>query len=65
VSQYALWIGNTPGSYDLYAAGCGTNRTQTVTGLPVDGGPVYVRLWSLISGTWKSNDNFYNACFGP
>jgi hypothetical protein len=65
VSQYALWIGNTPGSYDLYAAGCGTNRTQTVTGLPVDGGPVYVRLWSLMGGTWKSNDYFYSAYLEP
>jgi cyclophilin family peptidyl-prolyl cis-trans isomerase len=64
VSQYALWAGSAPGTYDLYAAGCGTNRTQIVT-LPADGSPIYVRLWSLISGAWKSNDYFYNACFAP
>ncbi|MBI5687602.1 MAG: hypothetical protein HZC54_21235 [Verrucomicrobia bacterium] len=63
-SQYALWAGSTPGSYDLYAAVVGTNRTQTVT-LPVDGGPVYVRLWSLMSGVWKFNDYFYTAFLAP
>ncbi|MBI5688399.1 MAG: hypothetical protein HZC54_25280, partial [Verrucomicrobia bacterium] len=64
VSQYAMWAGSTPGSYDLYAAVLGTNRTQAVT-LPVDGGPVYVRLWSLMSGTWKFNDYFYTAFLAP
>ncbi|MBI5686229.1 MAG: hypothetical protein HZC54_14245 [Verrucomicrobia bacterium] len=64
VSQYAMWAGSTPGSYDLYAAALGTNRTQAVT-LPVDGGPVYVRLWSLMSGTWKFNDYFYTAFLAP
>jgi hypothetical protein len=65
VSAYALWVGNTPGSYDLYAAALGTNRTQTVAGLPVDGGPVYVRVWSLISGAWKFNEYFYSAHLAP
>jgi T5SS/PEP-CTERM-associated repeat protein len=65
VSQYALWAGNMPGSYDLYAVALGTNRTQTVTGLPVDGGPVYVRLWSLIDGSWKFNEYFYSAYLAP
>ncbi|MBI5685928.1 MAG: putative Ig domain-containing protein [Verrucomicrobia bacterium] len=64
VSQYAMWAGSTPGSHDLYAAVVGTNRTQAVT-LPVDGGPVYVRLWSLLGGVWKFNDYFYTAFLAP
>jgi hypothetical protein len=48
----------------LYAAALGTNRTQAVT-LPADGGPVYVRLWSLIGGAWKFNDYFYTAYLAP
>ncbi|MBI5688113.1 MAG: hypothetical protein HZC54_23820, partial [Verrucomicrobia bacterium] len=46
------------------AAVVGTNLTQTLT-LPVDGGPVYVRLWSLMSGTWKFTDYFYTAFLAP
>jgi hypothetical protein len=64
VSQYALWVGSQPGSYDLYAAALDTNRTQAVT-LPADGGPVYVRLWSLIDGAWKFNEYFYSAYLAP
>ncbi|MBI5684217.1 MAG: putative Ig domain-containing protein [Verrucomicrobia bacterium] len=64
VSQYALWMGNSPGSYELYAAVVGTNLTQAVT-LPVDGGPVYVRLWSQMGGVWKFNDYFYTAFLAP
>jgi hypothetical protein len=63
-SQYALWAGSAPGTYDLYAASAGTNLSRAVT-LPVDGGPIYVRLWSLISGAWKSNDYFYMAYLAP
>jgi hypothetical protein len=63
-TQYALWAGTTPGSYNLYAAAEGTNLTRTVT-IPPDGGPVYVRLWSQIDGAWKFNDYFYSAYLAP
>jgi hypothetical protein len=56
-SQYALWIGSTPDSYDLYAAAEGTNRTKTVT-LPSDGRPVYVRLWSMFNGVWQQYNSY-------
>ncbi|MBI5683511.1 MAG: autotransporter-associated beta strand repeat-containing protein, partial [Verrucomicrobia bacterium] len=63
VTQYAMWVGSTPGSYDLYAAiEPGTSRAMT---LPVDGGPIYVRLWSQIDGVWKFNEYFYQAFYGP
>jgi hypothetical protein len=63
-TQYALWAGTTPGSYNLYAAAEGTNLTRTVT-IPPDGGPVYVRLWSQIDGAWKFNEYFYSAYLAP
>ncbi|MBI5687758.1 MAG: leucine-rich repeat protein [Verrucomicrobia bacterium] len=58
VSQYALWVGSTSGSYGLTALLVGTNRTHQLT-LPLDGGPICVRLWSFFSGTWEFNDYTY------
>lgn len=56
-SQYALWIGSAPDSYDLYAAAEGTKLTKTIT-LPSDGRPVYVRLWSMFNGTWQQYNSY-------
>ena len=39
----------------------GTSLSATVAGLPTNGGTLYVRLSSLISGTWQSNDYTYTA----
>jgi beta-glucanase (GH16 family) len=62
VNQYAIWVGSLPGGCDLSAVSLGTNLTTTLNGLPEDGGPIYVRLWSLVSGVWKYVDYFYMAC---
>ena len=62
VSQYWLYVGTTGvGSYNLYNSSTGTNKSAMVTGLPSNGSTVYVRLWSLISGSWQSNDYTYTA----
>src|SRR5204863_155816 len=54
VSQYWLNIGTTGvNSTNLYNQSTGTTRSATVGGLPSNGSTVYVRLWSLISGTWQ------------
>ncbi|MBI5687600.1 MAG: hypothetical protein HZC54_21220, partial [Verrucomicrobia bacterium] len=58
VSQYALWVGSTPNSYDLHALVVGTNLSQVLT-LPATGRPVYVRLWSQVNGTWQYTDSSY------
>ncbi len=63
--MYALWIGRTPGGYDIYAGAEGTNLAKTVTTLPTDGSPVYVTLYSLIKGAWQSNEYIYNAALPP
>jgi hypothetical protein len=61
VSQYYLWVGNTVGGNDLFNQDQGTNLTTTVASLPVDGRTVFVRLWSLVGGTWSSRDYTYTA----
>lgn len=61
-TQYAIWVGNSYGGYDLGAAAYSTStNTATFTGIPMDGGPVYVTLWSLINGSWQRSDHWYVA----
>ncbi len=64
-TQYALWIGSTPGGYDIYGGAEGTNLAKTVTTLPSDGRPVYVKLWSFLSGAWQGNEYIFNAWQKP
>lgn len=61
VSMYALWIGRQPGGYDIHASLSTGTLNKTVTNLPADGSPIYVRLFSLINGAWQSSDYIYNA----
>jgi fructose-1,6-bisphosphatase II len=63
-SQYYLQVGTTVGGQELYSAGQGTNLSAEVTGLPIGGGNVYVRLWSELGGAWWYNDYSYVACSG-
>jgi hypothetical protein len=64
-TQYWLSIGTTGvGSNNLYAQSQGTALSGTVTVLPVTGGTVYVRLWSLLGvgdTSWQFNDYTYTA----
>ncbi len=59
VSNYALWVGSTPGAYDLYSGSEGLNVNKTVTGLPTDGRVLHVTLWSLINGVYQNNTAWY------
>ena len=59
---YQLLVGTTgAGSSDVYNSGTIAGTTATVTGLPVNALPVYVRLLSKIGATWQSNDYTYTA----
>jgi hypothetical protein len=60
-SQYALWAGTNPDTYNLYAFAEGWNLTDTLTSLPQDGTPVYVNLWSMINGIWQANKYIYKS----
>ena len=57
VSQYWLYVGTTPGGSDLFGQNRGTSLSATLPGLPTDGSTLYVRLWSLIGGTWQYNED--------
>ena len=62
--QYSISIGTTgAGSFNVYSQGQGTNLSATMSGLPVDGSPVYVRLWTQLgeSTGWVLNDYTYTA----
>ena len=64
--QYHLAVGTTgAGSANLFNQNTGTTRTQTVSTLPVTGGTVYVRLWSLLPAGWMYNDYTYTAANAP
>ncbi len=65
VSAYALYIGSSPGVFDLYAKAEGSNLSDTVNNLPVDGRRIYVRLYSLTSAGWKFNAYTYDAFTSP
>ena len=59
VTQYSLHVGTTgSGSSNLFG-GTVTGQSQNVTGIPTTGGPVYVRLSSLIAGAWQYIDDTY------
>ena len=62
-TEYWLTIGTTGvGSNDVYGGSQGTSLSGTVSGLPTNGSPVYVRLWTLLGGTlWQFNDYTYTA----
>jgi CSLREA domain-containing protein len=60
-SEYWLYVGTTPGGADLFNQDEGIGLSQTETGLPTNGSPVYVRLWSLVSGAWLFNDYAYTT----
>jgi hypothetical protein len=61
VSEYWLEIGATFGGNQIYSQSQGTNLSVTVSGLPVNGSTLYVRMWSLISSVWLVNDYVYIA----
>jgi hypothetical protein len=62
-NAYQIWVGTTPGSLDIGAfyPAVASGTTATATGLPVNGGTVYVRLYSLVGGTWSFNDYTYTT----
>jgi hypothetical protein len=55
------FLQDTHGAYDIgiYPAAGTTSTSTTISGLPTDGGTLYVRLYSLISGVWYSRDVSY------
>lgn len=64
VSQYYVYLGSSLGGADLYARDHGLTQSASVTGLPMDGRTLYLRLWWLRSGTWEFADFTFTAASG-
>jgi hypothetical protein len=56
VTEKWLSIGTSLGGADVYDATQGSATERSVSGLPTTGAPLYVRLWSLMNGSWVYND---------
>ena len=61
VSDYVLYVGTSFDTYDIYDSPYTLNLSLPVSGLPVDGSTIYVRLWWEISGGWSFADYTYTA----
>jgi hypothetical protein len=59
--QYWLYLGTSPGAYNIYNQSTGTATSRTVSGLPSNGSMIYARLWTLSGSTWLYNDYSYRA----
>jgi hypothetical protein len=59
-SQYFLDLNSSPGSRDIFANYVAGGAT-TVTGIPLDGRTIYVRMWTNIGGVWLHNAYTYTA----
>lgn len=57
-TNYALFIGSTPGGYNLYAGIEGTNLFKAVA-LPA-GITIYVTMYSFIGGAWQGDHYAYD-----
>jgi hypothetical protein len=64
VTQYWLYIGSSPGTFDILNRSLNTSLNTFVNGLPSGGQPIYVRLHSLINGAWQFNDYVLIAAGG-
>jgi hypothetical protein len=63
VSGYWLYVSTTTaGGSEMYNADQGTATSHTISGLPNNGTPIYVRLWSknVASGVWVYIDYAYH-----
>ena len=61
-TQYYLYVGTTGvGSYNLYAASQGLATSRTIYNMPRNGYRVYVRIWTLLNGSWQYRDFQYTS----
>jgi uncharacterized repeat protein (TIGR02059 family) len=62
VDEYWLQAGTTPGNRkDLYDQSAGLNLSASVSTIPINGNPVYVRLWWRIGSSWFKADSTYQT----
>ena len=61
VSEYFLYLGTTTGANDMYGQSQGLNQSVTIRGLPTDGTPIHIRVWSLLPSGWVFIDTGVHA----
>jgi hypothetical protein len=61
VQAYWLDVGTAVAQGNLFAANVGTALSQSASGIPTTGQPIYVQLWSMIGGVWYPNRYTYTA----
>jgi hypothetical protein len=61
VTNKWLYVGTTPGGFDLYSLAQGSNTFASVSGLPTTGVTLYARIWSFIGGSWQFTDRQFRA----
>lgn len=59
--EYFLRIGTQPGGSEYFYGSMGVDTSYTVTGLPYEGQPLYVRLYTRDYGEWRYEDYVYTA----
>ena len=58
---YALWLGTSPGTDNLYVSGSITATSAAVSNVPVNGETVYARLFTIFGSTRLYTDYQYTA----
>jgi hypothetical protein len=61
VTAFWLDVGTVVGQGNIFGANVGTSLSQAVTGIPTNGSPIFVQLWSQIGGVWRLNRYTYTA----
>jgi len=62
IDEYWIYAGASAGDYQYYNSVLGAATSATLSGLPVDGSTIYLRLWHRVSGgTWQYIDTTYAA----
>jgi hypothetical protein len=56
--QHWIYVGTTPGNYQILTQDLGTGHAVMVSGLP-NSGTIYVRYWTRFAGGWQLTDQQY------
>ena len=65
VTDWWLYVGTRQHDDDLFNSEAPLNNvSQTVSGLPIDSSPIFVKLWFLSDGAWQFIDFKYTSASG-
>ena len=64
LEEYVLKVGTTPEGEDIHAKSWGLDTAATLTGIPADGRPIYVKLLWRRGKVWNWRDYEYRAAAG-